>query len=459
MTVESQLCPQCGSAIKFAEGQTEVVCTYCGTTVTKSEVVPSLKKEIESAKVIHETLERQERLSIKGKTAPAKILTLQSTGIIMNLLDGKGLLTSFTVEVQPEGEAPFTAEAKASIGLVAIDKYQPGIILDVFYDPKDHTYVAVAGRHGVPSSNPYEQMKALMETAASGSKTASSKKIKAASDTKEDESDTEDDDVDTDDDDADNEDDGLVKVRPQTKKTQSKAAKPEEKAPTHAWGKPRQKGPVTVPPQFEPVTDLGDAAAVYRHQGSMLFAPLGKTKPKEVVLYQDGLAFHTGGKEIYTWRWPEVLSIQTHLEYYGGKSDDDYDNPKVKRDFTLLKGNGEKLVLNNDLGRNDVVRLIKPVKRAVYALLSPPLKQQYDAGQAVTFGPVTVHRKNGLAMDGKTYAWADISEVKVYHGKLRVTMNDRHQSQHQVHTSDIPNMELLFQLIDVKFYESDLWDF
>jgi hypothetical protein len=40
-----------------------------------------------------------------------------------------------------------------------------------------------------------------------------------------------------------------------------------------------------------------------------------------------------------------------------------------------------------------------------------------------------------------------------------VTMNDNHKSQHRVRTADIPNMEILFQLIGVKFYEADLWDY
>src|SRR5437870_5718670 len=38
MTVEAQLCPQCGAAVQFGEGQTEVVCSHCGTTVVKAAV-------------------------------------------------------------------------------------------------------------------------------------------------------------------------------------------------------------------------------------------------------------------------------------------------------------------------------------------------------------------------------------------------------------------------------------
>ena len=90
---------------------------------------------------------------------------------------------------------------------------------------------------------------------------------------------------------------------------QSQATTPAAEAPTPAWGKARPASTVPVPARFDPVTELGTAMAVYRHQGAMLLAALSGTKPKELVLYQDGLAFHTGGKEIHTWRWPEVAAI------------------------------------------------------------------------------------------------------------------------------------------------------
>ncbi len=61
----------------------------------------------------------------------------------------------FSVEVQPDNEAPFNAETKAFVGLISIDKYQPGTVLYVRYDPMDHTQISVEGWHGVPGSNPW----------------------------------------------------------------------------------------------------------------------------------------------------------------------------------------------------------------------------------------------------------------------------------------------------------------
>jgi hypothetical protein len=423
MAVEAQVCPQCGSAIQFVEGQTEVVCAYCGMTVVRLSASgsTSVEKEIEAEKLIQETIERERRLHSDGRLATAQILTAQTTDIFRSTVEGRGVLMSFAVEVRPDGEATFHADTKTLVGLVAVSKYQPGTVLDVRYDPQDHAQVSIEGRHGVPESNPEEQAR-QMEA-----------QLQAAT--------------------PDTGDAGSVTSWTRLLEAQSQAATPAAEASTPAWGKPRAVGTVTVPAQFDPVTNLGAPTAVYRHQGTMLFAALSGTKPKELVLYQDGLAFQKGGKEIYTWRWPEVAAILTHMHFVVSEH---HGSGYTTHKYTLLKGNGEKLILDDDLGFVEIEELIEPIKKAVYALLYPPLVQHYGAEQAVTFGPVTVHRANGLEMGGKTYAWADIIEVKVDNGRLTVTMRDDHK--HEVRTSEIPNAELLCRLIGVELQPTQFWE-
>jgi len=161
MTIEAQVCPQCGTAIHFKEGQTQVVCDYCGTTVVWSAASGgiSLAKELEEEKLVQATIDLEALLHSDGQLATAKILTAQTTNIFRNNLNGKGVLMSFTVEVLPEHEAAFHAGTKAVVGVIAIDKYQPGTVLDVRFDPQDHTQVSVEGRHGVTSSSLWEQLR------------------------------------------------------------------------------------------------------------------------------------------------------------------------------------------------------------------------------------------------------------------------------------------------------------
>lgn len=423
MAVEAQVCPKCGASIQFIVGRAETVCAYCGATVVRTTDSPvgvaSVEKEVEAEKLIQETVERERRLHSDGRPATAKILTAQATDIFRNAVEGRGVLMSFTVEVRPDDEAPFKAETKTLVGLVAVGKYQPGTVLDVRYDAQDHAQVSVEGRHGVPESNPEE----LERQKEAQSKAAASEMGDA----------------------------GSVAAWTRLMEAQSQGTTPAAETTTPAWGKSRAPGTVPVPAQFDPVTGLGAPTAVYRHQGSMLLAALSGTKPKELVLYQDGLAFHTGGKDIRTWRWPEVAAILTRMHFVVPQ----HVSGITTHEYTLLKGGGEKLILDDDLGIIEIEKLIEPIKNAVYALLYPPLAQRYGAGQAVTFGPVTVHRANGLAMGGKTYAWADIIEVKVDKGRLTVTMRDDHK--HEVRTSEIPNVELLCRLIGVELQQTQLW--
>src|SRR5579859_4667116 len=58
MAVEAQLCPQCGAAVQFPAGQTEVVCAHCGTTVARLAAAPatSVEKELEAENLIQQTV-------------------------------------------------------------------------------------------------------------------------------------------------------------------------------------------------------------------------------------------------------------------------------------------------------------------------------------------------------------------------------------------------------------------
>ena len=150
MTVEAELCPQCGAAVQFAVGQTELVCSHCGTTVVKPAAAPStsVEKELAAEKLVQETVGREKKLHAHGRLATGKIVTAQATDIFRRTLEGEAVLMSFAVEVQPDGEPPFGAEAKVLVGLSAVAKYRPGTLLNVRYDPQARAQVAIEGRQG-----------------------------------------------------------------------------------------------------------------------------------------------------------------------------------------------------------------------------------------------------------------------------------------------------------------------
>jgi hypothetical protein len=214
-----------------------------------------------------------------------------------------------------------------------------------------------------------------------------------------------------------------------------------------AWGGPRPTGSVPVPAGFEALTSLGPAVEVTPHQGLKLLPSFGTPRASLLVRYRDGLAYRANDKDVHVWRWEEVVVIHTNNARHPAK-----EASWTSHEYTLTRQGGEQLILDD--GLKGVWDAAEYIKTAVYALLRPPLKQRYQAGEALAFGPVTVHKQNGLQLDGKLYAWDTIEEIKLEHGQLKATL--RNKQKHAARVSAIPNVELLCQLIGVKIDDRGL---
>jgi|SRR5579859_649303 len=424
MAVEAQVCPQCGAAVQFGEGQTEVVCSHCGTTVVKAAAAasaggaPSVEQEREAEKLVQETARREERLQSHGRPATGKIVTAQPTGIFRQTAEGRAVLMSLAVEVQPDGEAPFAAEAKALVGLAVVDKYQPGTLLDVRYDPQNPAQVSIEGRPGSPEEQ--ARRRQAKEQARQRQAKEEPKKRWA---------------------------------REQRWKEQAQGAEQGAPAATAAaaapaWGGPRHPGGVPVPQVFDAASGLGPARSVFdRDPGTWPFPSFGPPKPNELVLYRDGFAFHTG-KDLHTWRWEEVAVIVSDLTTQVSSRGMGFEGSE----YTLIKGSGDKVILDDRI--KHIRSALETIKQNVSPRLLPPLAQAYNSGQSITFGPVTIHKQNGLQLDGKLHPWDTILDIQVESGRFKITLRD--EKKHEVRASHIPNIELLAQLIGLKFYESSL---
>ena len=229
-----------------------------------------------------------------------------------------------------------------------------------------------------------------------------------------------------------------------------------EQAQQHAEQDQQQAQPawhgskkVSVPAGFEPVTEMGQVVAVLKYTGVRLWPNVGTPMPDLVVRYRDGFAFRSGlaGRDLHAWRWEDVAAIQSDLHSWHDKT-----GSYVDREFTLTKSSGDKVVLGD--GLENVAEEASVIKRTVFARMEPALTQRYQAGEALTFGPVTVHHQNGLTLDGKTFAWNAIGEVELNDGRLKVTLSDG--QKHQAPVSAIPNVELLCRIIGVNFGPDDL---
>lgn len=219
---------------------------------------------------------------------------------------------------------------------------------------------------------------------------------------------------------------------------------------TPAWGGVRKQGGVPVPVEFDNITNLGPASAVYGDNDKIgLFynnmgLSFGIKTPKALVMYRDGLAYKSGNENIQIWRWDEISIIATNADFQ-----------RTRRPFysyRLTKKNGETLVLDETL--QNVEDFMSLVKKNVFALLLPPLKSTYNSGETITFGTVTIHRQNGLQMGGKTYRWDDIMDIKVERGRFKVVLKT--SKQYEELASSIPSIEMLCNIIGLKLNQAHL---
>jgi hypothetical protein len=203
-----------------------------------------------------------------------------------------------------------------------------------------------------------------------------------------------------------------------------------------AWGGARPGSGVPVPVDFDGVSELGPATAVYEPQGLHL-PHLGTAHATALVVYRDGFAYQAGSKDTHAWRFEEVAVIQSNLAWPPHSAE--------THEYTLTRTSGEALILDD--GVKSITAAADKIKDAVFARLGPALIQRYQAGEALTFGPVTVQQQTGLRLGGQHYAWGDIQNIQVQNGRFQLSL--RNGKHGEARASAIPNIELLGQLIGI----------
>jgi hypothetical protein len=119
--------------------------------------------------------------------------------------------------------------------------------------------------------------------------------------------------------------------------------------------------------------------------------------------------------------------------------------PPKPHEYTLTRTSGEALILDD--GVKSITAAADQIKAAVFARLAPTLIQRYQAGEALTFGPVTVQQQTGLRRGNQHHAWQDIQNIQVQNGRFQLSLRNGQHAESRAST--IPNIELLGQLIGV----------
>ena len=161
---------------------------------------------------------------------------------------------------------------------------------------------------------------------------------------------------------------------------------------------------------------------------------------KGVAVYERGFAVHDR-KGLHLWRWEDIVSLTAAVTrpYSSGFS------TGMTHVYRLIDRQNQRLVLN-DIFYN-VEELAITIQDAITPILFNQAAQQYNAGQLLAFGPVTIG-KDGIRIGKKTYPWVEVQQVSVQQGILKVSQKEGGWfSGARVSAAVIPNLNVLLNII------------
>jgi hypothetical protein len=161
---------------------------------------------------------------------------------------------------------------------------------------------------------------------------------------------------------------------------------------------------------------------------------------KAVVAYERGFAY-SDRKGLQTWPWDQVVSMTTAITRH-------YTNgiyTGTTHTYTLVNRQNRRLVLSDSIGK--VEQLAKVIEDGIFPLLYEHAAGQYNLGQSLNFGPVTIN-KTGIAIGKKNYAWAEVKQVTIRQGFLKISKSEGGLfSGASAMVSAIPNLRVLSAIL------------
>jgi len=164
-----------------------------------------------------------------------------------------------------------------------------------------------------------------------------------------------------------------------------------------------------------------------------------------VIVYEGGLGLKL--KRRHALRWEEMAGVSTETTGYhflGIPLGQGYQG-------MLHPNTGKPIRLTNAI--QDLPELLTLLKARLYPRLMPHLKANLESGQWIYFGPIAIRRdgfalrKRGKFPTSQPVPWSRLRRLDVTSGYLVVELSD--QPHRKLPVSQIPNVELLLQLIQL----------
>lgn len=161
---------------------------------------------------------------------------------------------------------------------------------------------------------------------------------------------------------------------------------------------------------------------------------------KGVVAYERGFAY-IDRKGIQIWHWEDMVSMAVAITRY-------YTIAIYIGTTHILKLYNRKnqcLVLADPFSK--VEELANYINKCSFPLLYGRATEHYNSGEKIIFGPVAIS-KAGIAIGKKAFPWADVDEVSIHRGILKVYRKDGSWfSGASVASSRIHNLHVLLSII------------
>lgn len=186
------------------------------------------------------------------------------------------------------------------------------------------------------------------------------------------------------------------------------------------------------------------AAAIALIPFILLHIRFFRSRRQRVVLHENGICFYHIMKCPYpNLYWSQIVGVATKSTQYKllGRL------LNKRESVTIYPSLGEPIQLNQRL--QQLPHLAQQIKKHVYPRIEPELRAHLHAGRWLYFGAIRFNRKR-IAINTQTYAWKTIHEIRIQGGHLVIEFDGR--GHRRISTDQIPNLEILIQLLEKELY-------
>jgi hypothetical protein len=170
---------------------------------------------------------------------------------------------------------------------------------------------------------------------------------------------------------------------------------------------------------------------------SLLIVHRLRLADRYIAVHQKGLYIKV--QQLLVLRWEEISGIASAAfqpSLLGIRR-------SVRYRATIFPNIGKPIIIQGSY--ENLPECITRLKARLYPLLTAELKPTFTDGKWIYFGPVAIQR-DALRFHKHQIPWSEVRRVSVIKGDLMVELVD--QSSKRIPVDQIPNVEILLQLID-----------